>query len=200
MQFNYTKPLVLFFTLSTLSACTSIYKPQPTQLPLKSNSSIAVTAGVSQTFVRSADAKMILCTQSMADAAFDQGEGGDVSYALVDASEDQISGESNENEVEMAGRTPAVLMARELMFRACEFSSNYGLNKKEAINIYQQTLQTIGNVWATEAGNTTVSIGDTIGSTSSLSQNNSNTNPQTSPSSITPTTKSSDSDNNDDDD
>lgn len=171
---KFHKISILIVSLSALSACTTAYKPEPKLLSLQKNSSIAVTAGVSQTFVRNKGANYTLCTQSMADAAFDEGSGGDISYALINASKDEISAVSDANEVEMAGRTPAVLMARELLFRACEFSSNFGLNKKEAMDIYNKTLDTIGNVWATEAGNTTVTVGDNIGNASTLSQNESN--------------------------
>ena len=101
----------------------------------------------------------------MADAAFDAGSGGDISYGVINTSGDQIADQSNSNEVEMAGRTPAVLMAREMFYRACEFSGNFDLNKEEAIDLYQQTLQLIGAVWTVEAGNTNVSIGEKIQST-----------------------------------
>ena len=33
----------------------------------------------------------------------------------------------------MAGRTPAVILARELMFRPCEFSQTFKLDKKEGV-------------------------------------------------------------------
>ena len=62
----------------------------------------------------------------------------------------------------MAGRTPSVLMAREMFFRACEFSANFDLNKQEALTLYNQTLKTIGDAWATEAQNTTITVGDSI--------------------------------------
>jgi hypothetical protein len=68
----------------------------------------------------------------------------------------------------MAGRTPALLMAREMFYRTCEFSTNFGLNKKEALSLFQQTLKTVGSVWATEAQNTTVTVGDTIQDTGGL--------------------------------
>ncbi len=150
------------FVVVLFSACTSNYKPIPEHMKIETDSSIAVTAGISQTFVRSKNSNYLLCTQAMADAAYDQGNGADISYAFINTSSDQISGQDDANEVEMAGRTPAVLMAREMFFRACEFSGNFHLTKQEALTLYHMTLQTIGNVWATEAKNTTVNIGDSV--------------------------------------
>jgi hypothetical protein len=156
---------VLVISLA-LFACGSNYQPVPEHFKIEAESSIAVTAGIAQTFIRSKASNYLLCTQSMPDAAYDQGDDADISYSLVDASSDQISGQDDSNEVEMAGRTPALLIAREMFYRACEFSGNYNLNKQEALSLYQTTLKTIGNVWATEAQNTTITIGDSVKDTS----------------------------------
>lgn len=93
----------------------------------------------------------------------------------------------------MAGRTPAILMTRELFFRACEFSQNYKLNKDEALTLYNKTLDTIATVWATEAGNTTVTIGDTVSSTSTVGVSASNSDTITSSDTENNSTTASDS-------
>ena len=165
MLFSKRNSFVLGIVL-VLRACGSNYQPVPEHFKIEAESSIAVTAGIAQTFIRSKTSNYLLCTQSMPDAAYDQGDDADISYSLIDASSDQISGQDDSNEVEMAGRTPALLMAREMFYRACEFSGNYDLNKQEALNLYQATLKTIGNVWATEAQNTTITIGDSVKDTS----------------------------------
>ena len=161
MPFSKRNSFVLGIVL-VLRACGSNYQPVPEHFKIEAESSIAVTAGIAQTFIRS----NLLCTQSMPDAAYDQGDDADISYSLIDASSDQISGQDDSNEIEMTGRTPVLLMAREMFYRACEFSGNYDLNKQEALNLYQATLKTIGNVWATEAQNTTITIGDSVKDTS----------------------------------
>ena len=65
-------------------------------------------------------------------------------------------------EREMVGRTPAVLMARELFFRLCEFSRNHDLTKNDAMALYRKTLDAVKEVWQTEARKTTVNIGETF--------------------------------------
>ena len=64
-------------------------------------------------------------------------------------------------ETELTGRTPGVLMTRELFFRLCEFSRNYDLTKEEAKALYVQTLQTVSGGWNNEIGNTSIKIGET---------------------------------------
>jgi|MDSY01.1.fsa_nt_gb hypothetical protein len=165
LSYKYVALVVMSFLTS---ACSTIEAPSPETFNITANSSISVTAGTSQTFVRSQSANYKLCSQPMPDVAYDKGDDADINYSFINTSSDQVSAQDNSDEVEMAGRTPAILMAREMFYRTCEFSTNFGLNKQEALSLYQQTLKTIGNVWASEAQNTTVTVGDTIQDTSGL--------------------------------
>ena len=165
LSYKYVALVAVFFLIS---ACSSIEAPSPKTFNLAADSSISVTAGTSQTFVRSQSANYKLCSQPMPDVAYDKGDDADINYSFINTSSDQVSAQDNSDEVEMAGRTPAILMAREIFYRTCEFSTNFGLNKQEALSLYQQTLTTVGNVWASEAQNTTVTVGDTIQDTSGL--------------------------------
>jgi hypothetical protein len=173
---NHSKKyLIIILVAGLTSACSTIEKPTPKRFSIDPDSSISVTAGTSQTFVRSQSANYQLCSQPMPDVAYDKGDDADINYSFINTSSDQISAQDNSDEVEMAGRTPSILMAREMFYRTCEFSTNFGLNKQEALSLYQQTLKTIGNVWASEAQNTTVTVGDTIQDTSGLVVNASDT-------------------------
>ena len=66
------------------------------------------------------------------------------------------------SETEMVGRTQTVLMSRELFFRTCEFSVNYNLNKKEATDLFNKTLDTVISLATIQANNTTITVGDTV--------------------------------------
>ena len=52
----------------------------------------------------------------------------------------------------LGGRSPSVLIARELLYRACEFSLNYRLDRDEAMALYQQTLALIERIAITQTG------------------------------------------------
>ena len=60
----------------------------------------------------------------------------------------------------MSGRTPAVLMTRELFYRACELMMNAQLDKNESIQIFNNVLKTVGQGWEREGANTKVSVSD----------------------------------------
>lgn len=110
-----------------------------------------------------------------------------MSIALIKFGGDDSGGDSqNSSEVEMAGRTPTVLIARELFYRACEFSFNFKLDKTEATAIYNKTLDIIKEGWLKEAGQTTVTVGDKV--TTSSNENITDTSSSVVP--PTPTTSS----------
>ena len=161
--------LALCAAMLTAAGCTDIYEPTPKITKIESAWMISDTASLSSTLVRTPKSDIVTCSEPQPDAAFNQGESADVNVSLIsvgggsDSSNDGQS-ESSE-ETELAGRTPAVLMSRELFFRACEFSQNYKLSKDEALDLYNKTLEIVDKNWAVEAGQTTVTIGDTITTT-----------------------------------
>ena len=103
------------------------------------------------------------------DAAFSQGESGNLSINIF-ASQSGGGSEGEEStENEMAGRTPALLLARELLYRLCEFGHNYDLDKTEATALYEKNLDLISKISGIEAGNTKVTITDGVTTKETLS-------------------------------
>jgi hypothetical protein len=69
-----------------------------------------------------------------------------------------ISEESRRGAAVLGGRGPLELTSRELLYRACEFSMNYRLEKHEALELYEKTLATIREINATaQAGSAALS-------------------------------------------
>jgi len=106
--------------LLALTGCSSFYEPGIQTTEVKPGTIISNTASLSHVFVRDETSPTITCTQPQPDAAFDQGEAADISVSLVSlgGGDDAGAEEEEAEEVEMAGRTPAVLMTRELFYRA----------------------------------------------------------------------------------
>lgn len=150
--------------VAAVSGCTTAaYEPNAKVQKVGPAWIISDTASLSHTLVREGDTPFVTCAEPPPDAAFDQGDSADINVSLIKFSGDDGGGDSqNSSEVEMAGRTPAVLIARELFYRACEFSTNFKLNKGEATAIYNKTLDIVSQGWLKEAGQTTVKIGDKV--------------------------------------
>ena len=55
-----------------------------------------------------------------------------------------------------------------MFYRACEFTSNSDLSKDQAMEVYLKTLDAVSQGWAIEAGNTSVTVGDSIVSQSGI--------------------------------
>ena len=141
-----------------LTACTSNPIPTPTLSDLKENHIVTFPASNSFAYVFKEDSNYYTCSQTNVDAGFDSSESGDVEVALLKTGEDGAGFAETSQEVEFSGRTPAVLMSREIFFRTCEFSKNYALNKEEATELFKISLQGIIAAWEIEAKSYKVNI------------------------------------------
>lgn len=167
---KYAKGSILLLASTVLVAgCSDIYEPTPKVTQVDSGWVISNTASLANTVVTHDKSDIYTCQQTAPDATFDQGEAADTSFSLVSIGTGGDSGGGGESEssegVEMAGRTPAVLIAREMFYRTCEFSQNYKLPVDQALKLYQKTMDTVAKAWLVEAGQTTVTIGDTVATT-----------------------------------
>ena len=165
-MYRLSIPCAYALLMNLVLGCASTAELVPSQLSLEKDSVTAVTAGLSQTFFRSKQSGYWICSTPPPDAAFDQSEGGSVNVSMIGMGSEGGSEDEGSTDAEMAGRTPAVLMAREMFYRACEFSTNFGLSEEHATQVYLKTLDAVSQGWAIEAGQTTVQIGDTVTDTS----------------------------------
>ncbi len=167
-MYKTVKFIVTLFLIGLLSSCSSVYQPIPDQLDLKEDSMVSVTAVLSQTFIRGKESNYRICAQPMPDAVFDQSGGADISVSVPGMGSEEVGEKEGSNQAEMSGRTPAVLMAREMFYRACEFSTNFNLPSDQASEVYLKTLEVISKGWLVEEGNTSVTIGATVESASNV--------------------------------
>lgn len=152
---------VLAFALILAAGCAE-YQPMLEVSPIESQTVVSNSASVTHTFIHDPASKLIVCAQPQPDAGFSQSDEADVSVTLIDMGSDSGENAEGSEEIEMAGRTPTVLMTRELFFRLCEFTRNQQLSKDEALALYQKTLDIVGAGWDKEASQTTVTIGDSV--------------------------------------
>jgi len=136
-----------------LSGCSS-YEPKP-QLSLVAEANFITSTGdLSSTIVH----KNRICLQPSPDAAFSASDSGGVSILNFGVKNDGVSDSSNQKDTEMTGRTPSVLLARELMYRLCELGNNLTLNKDEMLASYNKNLEIIKEIALSETKQTTINI------------------------------------------
>ena len=63
----------------------------------------------------------------------------------------------------MLGRSPAVLDARDIMYRACELIGNLNLTPEQAIVVYTDSIKIAASILKTEAATTTITQTSTLG-------------------------------------
>lgn len=185
---------IVTLALLSLTGCSAVQVPAPQQTNLDNNHILTTTSGQGQIYVLSRDSNHYLCSLPQPDSAFDQKDDGDLTISLVNTQGEGSDIDESSEEVELAGRTPAVLLARELFFRACEFSANYKLEKEEAKSIYLKTLEGVFENWKVEASRTTINVGDVVNNRTSvdetISSTKANSTPTTTPAASTTATSS----------
>lgn len=157
-KFKYFIPF-----LSLLGACSSFYDNSPSVLNINDQvSAIDKSSSRSSDYLFDQNSSYLICAAPPPDAGFSQSEGGNFNFTLINFGNSSEAGsqDTSSGDREMAGRTPAVVLARELLYRTCELSVNYRLNKQEAQSLFQTTLKIINDNWSKEASKTTVSIGE----------------------------------------
>jgi hypothetical protein len=58
----------------------------------------------------------------------------------------------------LGGRSPAVLISRELLYRACELSNNLNLPRDQALKLFQDILAVIVKISTTQTGSGTAAV------------------------------------------
>lgn len=149
------KPLAYFskkiFTLAVLSAfvtgCSSLdpLEVRPVEDNIKSPTTLyGSTAAVRNVTVRDRKNSRIICAEPMPDAAFDQEEEADWDLSFISFGGDE-KGEEESASVEagLGGRSPNVLITREILFRYCEFISNVEFTSKEKAEMFKDVLDSL---------------------------------------------------------
>jgi hypothetical protein len=148
-----------------MTGCSSIYEPQLKSTSLGKEVVLSGTGSIGTTIVQDPNNLKKVCLGRGVEAAFEQSDTGSISVSLVSIGKSDAEGASNTEkagEEEMTGRTPAVLITRELFYRACELSINSNLDKKEALEVFYKVLNVVDNGWKQESANTRITFGDTV--------------------------------------
>ena len=146
-----------------LSGCSTIQTPKPIISTLGNDvTTFSNTAELSTTIVRQKNSLTQICVQPAPDVTFNSTDSDSLSFSIISTGKSNGDGgaaSASEGGNEMNGRTPAVLITRELFYRLCETYTNLNLTKEEALPLFTKILDLVGQGWSAESAKTVVSIG-----------------------------------------
>jgi len=102
------------------------------------------TAAVRNMVVRDKDSGRIICAEPMPDAAFDDEDEFDWDFSFISFGGDE-KGEEQSGSVEagLGGRSPNVLITREVLYRFCEFIGNTDFTNDEKAAMFKDVLDSV---------------------------------------------------------
>ena len=166
MRLNFT----LFYPALAVAimGCSTPYSPVSNLLPIQTPVMVSSTADLSQVIATNPNNPVFICAMPPPDAVFSQSDNADFSLlAYKGAGTDNTKATESSEGNEMSGRTPGVLLARELFYRVCELSRNNNIEKSQAIELFNKTLEAVTKIMLTESKNTRITTGKTLQSVNS---------------------------------
>ena len=132
-----------------ITGCTTKTELYVTEVDRSGIDMIVMEDEAKVTYLKSTNSIEKFCASRETDSSKTSEQGISLGMSVV-GKEDQVGEESGTGAVGLGGRSPAVLITRELMFRACELSMNLNTNKEDSIKIYKMFLDSIGNIVKSE--------------------------------------------------
>ena len=127
---------------------------------------VSNSAETTSALYQSATNKSYYCSSNAPDSTFSSSRENDFSVSFLNfggGSPESDNSSSSSSGDEMLGRSPAVLAARDIMYRACELIGNLNLTPEQATVIYTDSLKIAASILKTEAATTTVTQTSTLG-------------------------------------
>ena len=149
--------------LSLLACASCSTQPHSVTHPVKSDESLLISssAAVTSGLLRDSDDIKHYCASVAPDATFNEttSEGASISLFNIGRSspEKEVVSEGIE-ETQMVGRTPAVLVSREILYRVCELTGNKSFTNKEVLKLYEKSIDAIVQLASQEMANTSISL------------------------------------------
>ena len=154
----------IIFSIAGCSSSTPVSKVinmRSDKVALVSNS-----AETTSSLYQSAINKSYYCSSNAPDSTFSSSIDNDFSVSFLNfggGSPESDNSSSSSSGDEMLGRSPAVLAARDIMYRACELIGNLNLTPEQATVVYTDSLKIAASILKTEAATTTITQTSTLG-------------------------------------
>ncbi|NRA18774.1 MAG: hypothetical protein HRU04_25080 [Oceanospirillaceae bacterium] len=155
---NHIRLILLFIALFAVTGCSTKTAIKHTATENFNGIHIySTTSDMQSSFLKDRSSNEHFCDARASDVADSESEGFGLSAAFIDQQE-SFGESSSHGAITLGGRSPAVLITREVMYRTCEMIMNLNLDKEEALDLYMKTLNLISVVVKNDANNGSASI------------------------------------------
>lgn len=155
--------LLFILKLMMLSASCAMTPPEPKIDNLGAIDSIASTSDIQMTIVKSHGDPERYCAARQSDVADTRSVGTSIGVSATSAGE-SIGESSSQGALALGGRSPAVLIVREMMYRACELSLNLNADNAQTLQIYKMFMDEMKAITSMQIGSGTSSAGQAASS------------------------------------
>jgi len=156
---HFAKALPRLLAASVLLGTAACQTTQQDPIMLRVNQGTDITAltagaGTRAILVRTDTGRPYICDDPGPDAALNEFADAGFSFSLVKVG-DTGDGQNSDSigEAGLGGRSPNVLITREVFYRFCEFAGNTTLTDDQRIALYQATLDAVVSINQTNLGN-----------------------------------------------
>ncbi len=164
--------LLLCSTVIISSAC-AVKTTKPSVLQTGGISAITNTSDIQITVVKKHGAVERYCAARPSDVADTKSAGVSLTAGLAGNSSEGINEGRSQGAISLGGRDPAVLIVREMMYRACELSMNLNADSKQTLEIYSTFMTAIQDIANTQTGDGIEALGQSADSVLTISDSDS---------------------------
>jgi hypothetical protein len=136
--------VMLFMFMFYFSGCSNKV-PEPVSKKIKDVEALILTDDHKVTYIKKRGGIDRFCSSPETDAVSSYEKGFSFGVNTI-ATSDGVGEQSGRSELGLGGRSPAVLISREFLYRACELSVNLNANSEDTISIYKMFLKSLENV------------------------------------------------------
>ncbi len=143
--------------VSSLSAC-AIAPPAEKVEEVGDLRSISSTSDLQTTIIKIHGDPERYCAARQSDVADTRSVGGSIGVSAPGSGEG-ISEGSSQGALALGGRSPSVLIVREMMYRACELALNLNAGNEQTMEIYKLFMEKTKEITALQTGSGSSALG-----------------------------------------
>lgn len=138
------KYIILISSILTISGCANFSPKKAKGVIFERDgvSTLLISSDMREVYFKDQQSLERHCRAPDPDFTIESSSGVSIGATFLKKSE-EIGETKGQTALALGGRSPAVLLTRELMYRACELSLNLNANKEMSLSIYYRFLQTI---------------------------------------------------------